>query len=344
MKAAVIHEFGDVNVLKYEEIPTPQTEPGHVLIKVLAAGINRLDHYIREGSITPELPFPHVLGADAAGEIAELGEGVHEFTVGERVVLVPGFPLDEKDWDIHPTSQAPSFALPGLGMPGTYAQFIEVPAHFVLKDETGLAPEEVATLPVPLATAVRAVREVGAVKAGDYVLVHAGASGSGSMQIQVAKTLGAQVATTVRSDSKGEYAKSMGADLVINMRDQDFIERIMEWTDGRGADVVIDNLGGDVLPRSIDATKPTGIIVAFGFSAGTEVRFDIRNLFYGQKQLRGTMASDIEDFKWGLEQVRLGNIKPTLDHTLPLSQAAEAHREIANNEAKGNIVLLPWAA
>ncbi len=158
MKAAVIHAFGDVSVLKYEDVPTPKTEPGHILMKVLAAGINRLDHYIREGSVVPALAFPHILGADAAGEVAEVGEGVTGFAVGERVVLMPGFPLKEEDYDIHPASLAPSFTLPGLGIQGTYAQYIAVSTRFVLKDETGLTPEEVATLPVPLATAVRGVK------------------------------------------------------------------------------------------------------------------------------------------------------------------------------------------
>jgi NADPH:quinone reductase-like Zn-dependent oxidoreductase len=106
---------------------------------------------------------------------------------------------------------------------------------------------------------------------------------------------------------------------------------------------VIDNLSGDVLAKSIEATKPMGVIVAFGFSAGPEVKFDIRSLFFAQKKLLGSMASDIEDFNWGLEQVRAGRIKPLLDHTLPLSKAAEAHRLISNNEVTGNIVLLPWS-
>jgi len=344
MKAAVIHQFGDTDVLKYEDIATPKPPPGHILVKVLAAGVNRLDSYLREGSVVPELPFPHILGADAAGEVFGLGKGVSGFEIGERVVVVPGFPLDEEDYDIHPASQAPSFALPGLHIPGTYAQYIEVPARYLLKDETGLKPEEVATLPVVLATAVRAVKEVGGVKAGDKVLVQAGASGSGSMQIQVARALGAEVATTVRSDAKGEYAKALGADLVINTRSEDIVERIKEWTDGRGVDVVIDNLGGDVLAKSIQAARATGVIVAFGFAAGPEVTFDIRSLFFEQKQLKGSMASDKSDMEFGLQLVKEGKIKPLLDHTLPLSSAAEAHRLIANNEVKGNIVLLPWAA
>jgi len=341
MKAAVIHEFGDFDALKHEDIERPSPKPGHVLVKVLAAGVERLDHYIREGSIVPELPFPHILGADAAGEVAELGEGVAGFEIGERVIVLPGYPQKEEETNIRPTVTAPSFVLPGLHISGTYTQYMEVPAYAIIKDETGLKPEEVAILPVPLATAVHSLKQIGEVKAGDKVLIHSGASGSGSMQIQVAKALGADVATTVRSDAKGEFAKTLGADLVINTRKEDFVERVKAWTGGAGADVVIDNLSGDVLAKSIEATKPMGVIVAFGFSAGPEVKFDIRSLFFAQKQLRGSMASDIEDLKWGLEQVRAGRIKPLLDRTLPLSEAAKAHRLVANNEVTGTVVLLP---
>ena len=344
MKAAVIHQFGDFDVLKVEDVQTPKPKPGHVLVKVLAAGVNRLDHNLREGSVVPELPFPHILGGDAVGEVFALGRNVTGREIGERVIVVPGFPLDDAEADIRPTVTAPSFALPGLHITGTYAQYIEVPARAVVKDETGLSPEEVATLPVVLATAVHAVKGVGGVKTGDKVLIHAGASGSGSMQIQVAKALGAEVATTVRDDAKGAFAKETGADLVINAKTEDIVARIKEWTDGQGADVVIDNLGGDVLAKSIEAAKAQGVIVAFGFAAGPEVRFDVRSLFFAQKQLRGSMASDIEDLEWGLAQVKAGRIKPLLDRALPLRDAAEAHRLIANSEVKGNIVLLPWAA
>ncbi len=343
MKAAIIHEFGDVNVLKYEDTKTPTPKPQHILIKVLAAGVNRLEHYFREGSLVPEIPFPQILGADAAGEVAELGAGVTGFHLGQRVIPMPGFPLKEEEYHIHPAATAPSFTLPGMGIPGTYAQYIEVPSKWVVRDDTGLNPEEVATLPMVLATGVRALQVVGGVKAGDKVLVHSGAGGAGSMQVQLAKALGAEVATTVRDDSKGHFARKVGADLVINMSKEDFVQRTKEWTDGLGADVVIDSLGGDVLPKSIDAAKPLGVVVAFGFVAGTEVTFDIRNFFFAQKQLRGSMAGDIEDLKWGLEQVRAGRIKPLLDKTLPLSKAAEAHRLVSANQVAGKIVLLPWA-
>ena len=255
MKAAVIREFGDAAVLKLEDVPTPKPRPGHVLVKVLAAGVNRLDHYIREGSIVAELAFPHILGADAAGEVAELGAGVTEFAIGERVIVVPGYPTDDAEINHRPTATAPSFVLPGLAIAGTYAQYIEVPARAAVRDETGLAAEQAATLPVVLATAVHAVKTVGGVVTGDKVLVHAGASGSGSMLIQVAKALGAEVATTVRDDAKAEFAKQAGADLVVDTRTEDIVERVKAWTGGRGADVVIDNMGGDVLAKSIEAVK-----------------------------------------------------------------------------------------
>ncbi len=165
MKAAIIHGFGDFDVLKYEEIPTPKPKAGHILIKVLAAGVNRFDHYIREGSVVPQLPFPHILGADAVGEVAEVGEGVAGFEIGERVVPVGNYPQNEEDYDFTPLASAPSVGVLGLHFPGTYAQYMTVPARWVLKDRSGLKPEELATLPMVLFTGVRAVKVVGEVKA-----------------------------------------------------------------------------------------------------------------------------------------------------------------------------------
>ncbi|MDA0738037.1 MAG: zinc-binding alcohol dehydrogenase family protein [Nitrospirae bacterium] len=343
MKAAVLRQFGDPEVLKYEEIDTPKPKPGHVLIKVLAAGLNRLDHYLREGSVMPDLPLPHILGVDAVGEVVELGEGVTGLNIGERVIPAAGFTLREEDDGNRPLAKSASFVVPGVHLWGSYAQYMEVPARWAVKDETGRSPAEVATLPVVLGTSVRAIKQVGEVKAGDTVLVTAGASGSGSMHIQVAKALGARVAATVRDDVKGEYVKSLGADLVINTRKENMVERVRAWTGGLGVDVAIDNVGGEELAKTIDAVRPFGIVVAYGFAAGAEATFNVRDFFFTQKQLRGTIFADPEDLQWGLEQVRLGTIKPALDRTFPLSQAAEAHRFLATNQVKGNFVLLPWA-
>lgn len=341
MKAAAFRRFGGPEVLEYLNLPTPEPRSGNVVIRVRAAGVNRLEHYLREGSVTTDIRLPHVLGSDAAGEIAATGANAIRFRPGDRVVPMPGYPLDPND-DAHaPLSAAPSYAIGGIVNWGTYAEYVEVPEKWVLRDDTGLAPEELATLPMVLVTAVRSVKVVGGVKAGDLVLVHAGASGTGTMNIQVARALGARVATTVQGRHQAALARSLGAEVVVDADSRDFVKDVLDWSGGKGVDVVIDNLGGDVLQKSLDAARVGGTVVAMGFVAGVEVRFHVRNFFFTHKRLLGTLMGDAEDFKWGLEQIKAGRIRPLLDRSLPLSEAAEAHRLLASNAVSGNLVLRP---
>jgi NADPH:quinone reductase-like Zn-dependent oxidoreductase len=341
MKAAAFRRFGGPEVLEYMDVATPEPRPGNVVIKVRASGVNRLEHYLREGSVLTDIKLPHVLGSDAAGEIAAVGTGVTAFKSGDRVVPMPGYPLDSNDDGHIPLSAAPSYAIGGIVNWGTYAEYVEAPAKWVLFDDTGLKPEQMATLPMVLVTAVRSVKTVGSVKAGDHVLVQAGASGTGTMNIQVARALGARVVTTVQGTQQAKFAASLGADVVIDVQSRDFVKEVLDWTDGRGVDVAIDNLGGDVLQKSIDATRVSGTIVAMGFVAGVEVRLHIRNFFFTHKRLLGTLMGDVDDFRWGLQQIKAGRIHPLLDRVLPLSEAAEAHRLLASNAVNGNLVLIP---
>jgi NADPH:quinone reductase len=341
MKAAVFRQFGPPSVLRYEEVPTPQARHGHVVIRVLAAGVNRLEHYLREGSVTRDLALPHVLGSDAVGEIVEIGTGVNGFLVGERVIPMPGYPLDDADADFDPMSAAPSYAIAGIMSWGAYAEYMQVPARWLLTDDTGLSPEQLATLPMVVVTGVRAVKEVGGVKAGDTVLVHAGGSGTGSMNLQIAKALGARVATTVRSDAKADIARKLGADLVINMEHEDFVAVTREWSDGRGVDVVIDNLGGDVLARSIEAARPTGTVVTIGFVRGLELNLNIRSFFFSQRRLLGSLMGDVTNMRFGLDLIRQRKLQPVLDQILPLAEAARAHELVAEGKVTGNLVLKP---
>lgn len=341
MKAAVIRAFGGPEQIRLEEIPTPKPGAGEVLVKVLAIGTNRLDHYVRLGQIAPALPFPHILGSDAVGEIVELGAGVTDFQVGERVISMPGYPTDPAEAEVRPVTAAKSYAIPGIQIPGTYAQYIVVPKQWLLRDTTGLPAEQIAALPVPLLIAIRSVQIVGEVKQGDLVLVHAGASSTGMMSIQVARALGARVATTVQSDASAKLAASLGAERVINTSETDFVEALNDWTDGRGVDVAIDNLGGDILQKTIAAVRPLGIIVTMGFMAGTKATIDVRDFFFAQKQLRGTLVGDIEDFAAWLAPIREGKIKPVVDSVMPLAHAAQAHERIANGQTQGALVLVP---
>ena len=341
MKAAAFRRFGGPEVLEYLDLPTPEPHPGNVVVRVRASGVNRLEHYLREGSVLTNIPLPHILGSDAAGEIAAVGAGVTAFKTGDRVVPMPGYPLDPNDDRHAPLSAAPSYAIGGIVNWGTYAEYVEVPAKWILPDDTGLEPEQLATLPMVLVTAVRSVKTVGGVKAGDRVLVHAGASGTGTMNIQVARALGARVATTVQGAAQAKLAASLGAELVVDAQARDVVKDVRDWTDGHGVDVAIDNLGGDVLQKSLDATRVSGTVVAMGFVAGVEVRIHIRNFFFTHKRLLGTLMGDVADFRWGLQQIKAGKIRPLLDRVLPLSEAAEAHRLLASNAVNGNLVLKP---
>lgn len=337
MKAIVMTKFGNADVLETREVAKPSPKTGELLIRIEAAGLNRLDHYIREGGVNPDIQFPFILGSDAVGTVEEIGEGVTGFNIGDRVIPMPGYPTDANDDGGDVMSASPSYLIRGIAENGAYAEYMTAPARWTLKDNTGLSASEVATLPMPLVTAVRAVKSVGEVKKGDKVLIHAGASGTGSTMIQVAKALGADVAVTLRSASKTDFVKSLGADLVVTTSSPDFMEQVREWSNG-GVDVIVDNLGGPSLAQSLEMTKPLGIVVLMGNVLGLESTIPVRSVFFPQKQIRGTLMGDVADLEWGLEQVRLGKIKPTLDRTFSLEEAVEAHEMLAKGDASGNLV------
>lgn len=341
MKAAIMRAYGAPSVLEYGDLSTPKPGAGQVLIKISAVGVNRLDHYLREGAITKALNLPHVLGSDAAGVVHELGEGVTRFRVGDNVIPMPGYPLAVTDAEFSPLSAAPSYVIRGIAEWGTYAEFMVVPEQWVLPDDTGLSAQEVATLPMALVTAVRAVKVVGEVANSDFVLVHAGASGTGSTNIQIARALGARVAATVRTAEKADFVRQLGAELVLPLDEGDFVAKVQEWTGNKGVRVVIDNLGGEILSRSLEALAPLGRLVSMGMVMGMEATLQIPPLFFGQKQIRGSMMGDVADLQWGLELVKAGKVKPSLDRSFSLKEAAQAHEYLAAGSARGNIVLLP---
>lgn len=343
MKAAVMRAFGAPDVLRLEDVAPPAPKADEVLIKVLAAGLNRLDHYLREGSVARDLKLPHVLGSDAAGTVEAVGDKVTKFRPGDRVIPMPGYPLDTNDAGARPLSAAPSYAIRGIVEWGAYAQFMTVPESWVVADRTGLDPAQAATLPMALVTTVRALKTVGEVKPGDAVLIHAGASGTGSTGIQVARALGARVAATVRSPEKAGFVRDLGAERALALDDADLVAKIRQWADGRGVDVVLDTLGGDALARGLECLAPLGRLVSMGMVAGLEATFPLRPFFFAQKQIRGTLMGDVSDLEWGLEQVRAGAVKPILDTAFPLAEAAAAHRRLAAGAARGNLALLPWA-
>ena len=341
MKAAVIHQFGPPEVFRYEDVKQPVPGIGELLIKVGACGINRYDLYLRMGAVFTDIAFPHVLGADVAGTVVAIGPGVSGWRESERVILAPGYPVDPADADVRPENRAPSFEVTGTHTWGGNAEYIRAPARYVLKNETGLPAEQVAAMPLVLMTAVHAVETLGEVRAGMRVLIQAGASGSGNACVQVAKALGAKVATTVGSPAKIETARLAGADLVILYNERNFADEILDWTDGVGVDVVIDNVGASVFPDNLKALRVGGIFVNFGLVGGMKATLNIRELFFRQHQLRGSFMGSLDELKRGLKLLAEGRVKAVVDRTYPLKNAAEAHRYIDSRAVRGKVVLIP---
>lgn len=341
MKAAAIHEFGGPDVFRFEDLPDPQPGSGELVVKVAACGINHYDLYMRMGAVFTDISFPHVLGADVCGTVAAIGADVSGWREGERVIVSPGYPIDPADWEIRPENAAPSFEVTGTHTWGGNAEYIRVPARFVLKDHTGLPPEQVAAMPLVLMTAVHAVETLGEVRPGAHVLVQAGASGSGNACIQVAKAVGASVATTVGSDGKTDTATAAGAELVINYKERSFADAVLDWTDGVGADLVIDNVGGSVFEDNLRALRRGGIFVNFGLVGGMKATLNFRDLFFRQHQLRGSFMGSIEELRRGLAWLGDGKVRAFVDRTYPLKDVAEAHRYIASRAVRGKVVLIP---
>ena len=341
MKATVIREFGPPEALLYEDVPQPEPAEDELVVKVGACGINRYDLYLRMGAVFTDLTFPHVMGADVAGRVAAIGTGVTDLVEGDRVIVAPGYPIDPSDWGIEPENLAPSFEVTGTHSWGGYADYIRVPARFVLPDNTDLPVEQVAAMPLVLMTAIHAVETLGQVRQGMHVLVQAGASGSGIACVQLAAALGAHVATTVGTKEKEQIARTAGAELVIHHRTQSFADVVLDWTSGVGADVVIDNVGGSVFEDNLRALKVGGIFVNFGLVGGMKATVNFRDLFFRQHQLRGSFMGSLAELRRGLAMLKAGTVRAFVDRVYPLADAAQAHRYIDSRAVRGKVVLIP---
>jgi NADPH2:quinone reductase len=345
VQAATITAFGDVDVLNFGEVPTPFPKAGHVLIKIMAVGTNYYDTLVRSGAVSRSIPLPHVIGSDVVGHIEKLGAGVKSLALGARVIVAPGFPSDPAEWGLTPENEAPSYFPTGTYGWGGYAQYMEVPARWVIRDETDLAAEDLATMPLVLVTAVHAVKTLGGVGPGNRVLVQAGASGSGSMAIQVAKALGANVITTVSTDKKAALARAIGADEVVRYRETDVSATVRGWAGPNGIDVVIDPVGGTTMAGNLECLKPRGTVVNFGLSGGVEATIPhLYPFFRNERRIVGAWMGSMAELAFGLDLVKRGKIRSALHKTLPLNQVREAHHMMARAEVVGKLALLPWAA
>jgi NADPH:quinone reductase-like Zn-dependent oxidoreductase len=340
MRAVTIREHGGPEVLQLEEIPDPEVGPGQVRVRVRACALNHLDLWVRRGLPGLRLRYPHVLGADLAGEVESLGEGVTGVEVGARTLVAPGVSCGVcRECLAGRDNLCRSYQILGESRDGGYAELCTIPAANLLPYPEGLDFPAAAAIPLTFQTAWQMLVDRAAVRPGETVLVLAAGSGVGSAGIQIAKLFGATVIATASTAAKLEAASSLGADHLVNHSEQDLLAEVRRITSRRGVDVVFEHVGEATWERSILCCARGGRIVTCGATTGYQARTDLRHVFFRQLSILGSTMGSKAVLHQVLDHVRAGRLRPVLDRVLPLADAAEAHRRVEAREQFGKVVL-----
>ena len=323
MHAIVARGPGGPEVLEWSEVPTPDAGPGEVLVQVAASAVNRADLLQRKGFYPPPAGASDILGLECSGTVTAVGEGVDGWSVGDPcVALLAG---------------------------GGYAEMVAVPAGQLMPVPRGLDLVTAAALPEVACTVWSNVVLLARLGAGETFLVHGGGGGIGTFAIQVAVALGARVAVTAGSPEKLARCRDLGAEILVDYSKADFVERVKEATDGRGADVVLDNMGAAYLARNLEVLAPGGRLVVIGLQGGAKAELDLGRLMARRASVTGTtlrarpvaekaaICAAVTAQAWPL--VEAGAIVPVVDRVLPMRDAAEAHRVVEASDHVGKVLL-----
>jgi NADPH:quinone reductase-like Zn-dependent oxidoreductase len=339
MKAVVINEHGGPEVLRLTDFPEPSIGPNDVLVRVRACALNHLDIWVRRGLPGRTVAFPHVLGSDISGEVAQVGKNVRNIKVGERVLLAPGISCGHCPQCIAGRDNfCKDYVLFGSTIPGGYAEFVRSPAVNAVPIPDNLSFEEAASVPLVFITAWHMLFCRAHLQPAENVLVIAASSGVGSAAVQIAKAAGARVIATAGSESKLAKAKELGADDVL-LHVGEFAREIKRLTDGRGVDVVFEHVGAATWDQSVYSLAPGGRLVTCGATTGFETQINVGYLFARQLSILGSFMGHKSELFAILELFKRHLFKPVIDTVLPLERAAEAHRRLENREQFGKIVL-----
>lgn len=330
LKALLATAPGGPEVLRLADIPLPPLpSPHHVRVRLAAAGVNPVDAKLRAKPAYHPDKLPAILGCDGAGVVEAVGSAITRCKVGDAVFFCNGGIGDE---------------------PGCYAEYTTVHQDYCAAKPACLSMQQAAALPLVCITAWEALFERAHLQAGQHVLIHGGAGGVGHVAIQLARQAGARVAATVSDEAKAEWVRTLGAQCVIRYREQDFVQATLDWTQGAGVETVFDTVGGDTFLHSFDAARIGGAVVSLLATAMTQAEVQkarLRNLTLGFElmltpQVYGLHAERVrqrEILERCAALVEAGQLRVEIAHTLPLAQAAEAHRLIEAGHTRGKIVL-----
>lgn len=340
MKAVTFQDHGGPEVLKYGEAPTPTPGPGEVLVKLEAAALNRLDIWVRKGWPGIKLAYPHIPGADGAGTVAALGEGVSGLESGQRVVINANIADGTCDYCLAgKDNMCRSWHLLGETIPGTYAEYVAVPTRNLLPVPDGFDLAQAAAAGLVYHTAWHSLIRRGKLQAGESVLVVGASGGVNTASIQVAKLAGAEVIAIGSSRAKLVLAESLGADhLIDRSEDENWAKAVYKLTDKRGVDVVVDNVGTTYY-QSFRAARSGGRILTVGNTGGAKFEIDNRYIFAKHLSILGSTMGTLSDFETVMGLVFAGKLKPVVDKTYPLADAGAAQERLESGEHLGKITL-----
>jgi NADPH:quinone reductase-like Zn-dependent oxidoreductase len=325
VKAVRIHEDGGPEVLRYEDVEDPTPAAGEVLVSLRAAGLNHLDVWVRKG--LPSVPKPRILGADGAGVVAALGDGVADFEIGERVVVNPGIPHDGR------------ITVIGEHTDGTYCELKAIPAAQLYRLDDALTFEEGAAFPLTFETAYRMLVTKAAVQAGEWVLIWGIGGGVALAAFEIARAFGARTIVTSSSAEKLESARALGADVAVDHANDDVVEAVKEATAGKGSEVVVETVGEATWERSLAAAATEGRIVVCGATSGHSPPARLYRLWWKQLVVYGSTMGLPADFEGAYELIRTGRARIHVDSVFPLAEAAKAHERLESGSQFGKVVL-----
>jgi NADPH2:quinone reductase len=343
MKAVFFRRHGGNEVLEYGDRPDPSPGPGEVVVGVRAAAMNHLDIFVRDG--IPGVPLPQIPGADGAGVVEAIGEGVWGLTPGDRVLVQPGLYCNVCEFcRSGEQSLCVKYGIVGEHAPGTFAEKALLPARNLFPIPGSLSFEQAAAFPLSYQTAWRMIVTRGGVRPGDSVLIHGIGGGVAWAALEIALLCGGRVIATTSGEEKAAAARAAGAELAVGYTKEDVGEAVRRHTGKRGVDVVVDSVGEQTWMTSLKAVRRGGRIVTCGATTGPNPPEEIRLIYWKHISILGSTMANDREFRSLLAAVASGRLHPRIDRVLPLSRAPEAYRLLEEGRQFGKIVLVPDAA
>ncbi|ABF41646.1 Alcohol dehydrogenase, zinc-binding protein [Candidatus Koribacter versatilis Ellin345] len=339
MKAIRIHGFGGPEVLKYEDVPEPELRKDQVLVQVKACALNHLDLFVRKG--IPGIKPPLILGSDVSGVVAKVEEYITDLKEGQRVLLAPMRACYHCEFCLRGEhSFCAQFAVRGTRFDGGDCEYVAVPRVEVIPIPESLTYDEAASVPLVFLTAWHMLVSRAKIKHGQTVLVWGAGSGVGTAAIQICKLMGCTVITTAGGERKLDLAWELGADYTIDHYKQKVSDEVKKIVKG-GVDVVFEHTGEKTWPESLRSMRVGGTLVTCGATTGPEAKLDLRVLFTRQLTFMGSFMGTFDDLNEALKYVFSGALKPVVDRSFALREAAAAHSYLEKGEQFGKVVLNP---